>query len=143
MKALTISPEFVELITNGVKTIECRTWKTDYRGDILITSSARKSHGTIPSHALCIAELYDVRPMKRTDSEAACILQKNCTSEKYAWCLRNVRLIKPFEVKGRLSLWNFDDESKIKVIMTVQELFDLPYDEYETICNRYWEELYV
>ena len=143
MKALTISPEFVELITNGIKTIECRTWKTDYRGDILITSSSKKRSGTIPSHALCIVELYDIRPMKKTDADAACMKQSECTSNNFAWLLRNVRLIEPFEVKGKLSLWNFDDESRIKVIMTVNELLSKPNEEYNAICDQYWEALYV
>lgn len=143
MKALTVSPEYAELITNGVKTIECRTWKTDYRGDILITSSAKKKAGTIPSHALCIAELYDVRPMKKDDADAACMKQSECTADKYSWMLRNVRLIEPIPVKGKLSLWNFEEEDKIKVIMTVLELFSLPNDEYNATCEKYWTELYV
>lgn len=143
MKALTIRPEFVELITNGLKTIECRTWSTDYRGDILITSSAKKSHGTIPGHALCIAEIYDVRKMKRDDADAACMKKSDCTSDKFSWLLRNVRLIEPLPVKGKLSLWNFTDDDKIKVIMTVKELFDLPNEEYNKMCDRYWEHLYV
>lgn len=143
MKALTIHPAFVELITNGVKTIECRTWKTDHRGDILITSSAKKLHGTIPGHALCVADLYDVRPMKKDDADAACMKIKDCTSDKFAWCLRNVRLIEPIPVKGRLSLWTFEDDSQIKVIMPVIDMLNLPNEEYNAICNRYFEPLYV
>lgn len=143
MRALTIHPAFVELITMGIKTIECRTWKTDYRGDILITSSSKKLHDTIPGHALCIVELYDIKPMKKTDAEAACMKRCDCTSEKYSWFIRNVRLIEPFPVKGKLSLWNFTEDEKIKVIMTPQELVELPNDEYNAICYRYWEHLYV
>lgn len=143
MKALTIHPFFAELMTLGKKTIECRTWKTDYRGDILITSSAKKYKDTIPGHALLIAELYDVRRMHREDADAACMQRVDCSPDKFAWCLRNLRLIEPFAVKGKLSLWNFDDESKIKVIMSVDEFANLPEDKYGELCDRYWEDLYV
>ena len=143
MKALTLRPEFAELVSNGIKTIECRTWKTDYRGDILITSSSKIRSGTIPGHALCVAELYDIRPMKREDADAACMKKVDCTSDKYAWCLRNIRVIEPFPVKGKLSLWNFEEEEKIKILMTVLELYSLPNEEYNALCDRYWEALYV
>lgn len=143
MKALTVKPEFAELISSGIKTIECRTWKTDYRGDILITSSSKIRHGTIPGHALCVAELYDIRPMKREDADAACMHKVDCTSDKFAWCLRNIRVIEPFPVKGKLSLWTFENDDAIKVIMPVIDLYNLPNEEYNAICNKYFEPLYV
>ena len=36
MKVLTIKQPFASLITEGYKEYEFRTWKTKYRGDILI-----------------------------------------------------------------------------------------------------------
>ena len=143
MKALTVHPLYAELITSGVKTIECRTWKTEYRGDILITSNQKKMLDTIPGHALAIAELYDIHAMSEADAQAAFMKPQDCTPDKYAWMLRNVRLIEPIAVKGHLSLWNFDEDEKIKVIMTVDELFSLPQDEFDAICNKYWEHFYV
>ena len=146
MKALTIHPFFVEAMSMGAKTIEVRTWKTDYRGDILITSSAKKMHDTIPGHALLIAELYDIRHVKKSDADAAFLKKQDISLDSYAWLLRNFRLIEPFPVKGKLSLWDFEEEDKIKQIMTVDELNALMESnpaEYDTICDRYWEELYV
>lgn len=41
MKALTIKQPWASLIVHGIKDIENRTWKTDYRGKILIHSSKK------------------------------------------------------------------------------------------------------
>lgn len=146
MKALTLHPFYLELFTLGLKTIECRTWSTDYRGDILLTGSAKKQHDTIPGHALCIAELYGIQRMRKDFADAACMYPKDCTGEKFAWLMRNIRLIEPIPVKGKLAIWNFDDIEKIKIIMTVDELNALKEnnpDEYDELCNRYWEPLYM
>ena len=40
MKALTIKQPWASLIAHGVKDIENRTWKTKYRGKILIHAAA-------------------------------------------------------------------------------------------------------
>lgn len=146
MKALTINPFYVELITYGIKTIECRTWKTDYRGDILITSSAKKIHDTIPGHALAVAELYDIRRMCKDDAVSACMKPQDCTPDKYSWFLRNVRLIEPFAVNGKLSLWTYPDDSNIHTIITVDDLLKLQEsdsEKYDAMCDHYWDSLYV
>jgi len=39
MRALSIKPPWIELIVEGRKTIETRTWRTNYRGKILLCSS--------------------------------------------------------------------------------------------------------
>lgn len=142
MKALTIHPLYASCIAFGLKTIEVRTWTTDYRGDILITSSAKKLHDTIPSHALCIAELYDVRHIKKKDADAAMMKPAEIdTHNTFAWCLRNIRLIKPIEIKGRLSLWNCDIQPEI--IMTLEEYLNLSDEDDEIVFNQYWASLYV
>jgi hypothetical protein len=53
--------------------------------------------------ALCIVELYDIRPMVEADETAACIeLYPNAK----AWLIRNLRVLKePFPVKGQLGLF--------------------------------------
>ena len=49
MKALSIQNPYAHIILCGEKTIENRTWKTKYRGDLLICSSASpKIENTIP-----------------------------------------------------------------------------------------------
>ena len=41
MKALSVHPVFAMKIFSKEKTIELRTWKTDYRGDLLICSTQK------------------------------------------------------------------------------------------------------
>lgn len=110
MKALSIHPYFAMEIFFLNKTVENRTWKTNYRGDILICSTAKKYPETIPSHALCVVTLKDVVPMKREHLEAACMSPNAYDPDSYAWILENVRIVKPFSVKGKLLLWECDHE---------------------------------
>ena len=119
MKALSIHPFFAMQIFFLEKTIENRTWTTNYRGDILICSTAKKYRDTIPSHALCVVTLKDVVPMKREHLEAAQMYEEEYNPDSYAWILDNVRIIEPFFVKGKLSLWECDHE--IKYIEGVNE----------------------
>lgn len=110
MKALSIHPVYAMMIFAKQKTIEVRTWKTDYRGDILICSTNRKFKDTIPGHALCVVTLTDVVPLKKEHAAAACLEKSEVQPGLYAWKLDNLRYIKPIPLKGRLSLWNYDGE---------------------------------
>ena len=98
MKALSIHPYYADKILYREKTIECRSWKTSYRGDILICSTAKKVEGTIPGHALCVAELVDVVPFDESHLDDACM--DEVPYDAYAWILDNFRIIKPIPVKG-------------------------------------------
>ena len=92
LKALSIHPFWVEAIIGGEKTVECRTWKTDYRGDIVICSSKKPCPGTVAGHALCIVEIADIEEYGERD---------------YGWVLKNPRMIKPVPVRGQLYLWEY------------------------------------
>ena len=108
MKALSIHPVYAMCIVTGQKTIECRSWTTNYRGDILICSTAKKEKGTIPGHALGVVTLQDIVPFQRKHLKGA--MMNNFSPEDYAWILTNPRVIKPFPVKGKLSLWTCEHE---------------------------------
>jgi len=130
MKALSIQQPFTSLILDGQKTIETRRWATRHRGDLLICvgytthdgycllekqeweclallwrwfHEGRKVH---LGKALCVVELYDVRPMVYADEEAAC-----CGGYEgaWSWLLRDVRSIVPFEVRGIPGLFEVED----------------------------------
>lgn len=107
MKALSVHPVYAGLIFAGEKTVECRTWKTDYRGDIVICSTNRKVKDTIPGHALCVVRLADVVPFTKDHLQAAC-MDEMPEGECFAWILEDLRYIRPVKVKGKLSLWNYD-----------------------------------
>ena len=108
MKALSIHPVYAMCIVTGQKTVECRSWTTNYRGDILICSTAKKEKGTIPGHALGVVTLEDIVPFQRKHLKGA--MMNNFSPEDYAWILTNPRVIKPFPVKGKLSLWTCEHE---------------------------------
>lgn len=108
MKALTILPEFAMNIALGEKTVEVRTWKTNYRGPLLITSSARKRKGLIAGYALCTVDLVDVVPMTPALAEKALMKWEPGLRNSFAWILDENNLIIPQPVKGRLSLWECD-----------------------------------
>ena len=116
MKALSIHPYYAMAIVAGQKSIEVRTWKTDYRGDLLICSTAKKFHDTIASHALGIVTLEDITPFKKKDCDAALMLKSEydqIEGQAYAWHLTYNRLIKPIPIKGKLGLWEYDGEIEI------------------------------
>jgi hypothetical protein len=101
VKALSIKQPWANLIASGEKTIETRTWATEYRGELLLVSS--KTPKIEPAGcALAIAQLVDCRPMTRVDEAAArCELYPGA----FAWVLRDVRAIEPFPVKGSLGIY--------------------------------------
>ncbi len=83
MKALSIYPEPVMEIFMGDKTIEYRTWNTDYRGDLLICAGAKNEPGFVNGYAWFVVSLLDVRHSSDDDSV-------------YEWMLGAPRLIRPF-----------------------------------------------
>ena len=131
MKALSIHPAYAGLIWAGEKTIECRSWRTDYRGDLLICSTAKKIKDTIPGHALCVVTLADIVPFQKKHLKAACMTSGDFMPGLYAWILKDVRTIIPTPVKGRLSLWDYDGEIEY-----------LPEPETEEEDERQYHEFY-
>ncbi len=55
----------------GEKTIETRHRMFYYRGDIVICCGKTNSVGKNAGKALCIVELWKVRPMKKSDEKAS------------------------------------------------------------------------
>lgn len=131
MKAFSIKQPYANKILTGLKTIELRSWQTTYRGDLLICTSRApalflkklqevdrdgrnkvvdKEYGDEDymyfGKALFVVELYDVAPMKKKDEvDADAIFSKDL----FSWHLRNVRPIKPFDVKGKLGFFDVDE----------------------------------
>ena len=136
MKALSIHPAFAGLIFSGEKTIEVRSWLTDYRGDILICSTAKKLKDTIPGHALCVVKLADVQPFTKKHMKAACMPAGAFQPGLYAWMLEDLRIIRPIPVKGKLSLWNFDGEIEYLPEPKSKE-------EDEKMFKEIWEPLFI
>lgn len=147
MKALSIHPYYALAITTGEKTVECRTWNTSYRGDLLIHATAKKLKGTIPSHALCVAELVDVVPFKKKHLKDALMERSDYEDGMYAWILDNIRYIKPIPLQGRLGLWEYDgdieyipqEEWLLPADATDEELDELS----EKFTQKYWADITI
>ena len=127
MKAITIKEPWATLIAEGLKEYEFRTWKTTYRGDILIhagkgydknnlerfeSRNLNYSYGKIIAKATitdCV-EIDDklVKELLKKDKEVYKNLSIKRDKPLYGFKLENVERIYPIEVKGQLGFWNYD-----------------------------------
>lgn len=122
MKALTITEPYASLIRDGVKHIETRSWKTRYRGPILVHASGKAIPrayrentdlmelvaDTHPGCILCKARLVDCIEM--TDDWIATLseTERICgfySPGRYGWVLEDIEPVEPVPVKGKLGLW--------------------------------------
>ena len=127
-KVLTVKQPWASLIVHGIKDIENRSWRTNFRGRVLIHSSAKgdiAKFGCLqPNQRLKVLNT----PMSRVgfnDLPFGSIIGSveivDCVQNHpsiwadkgvYHWILANPVLFeKPIEnVKGKLGLWNYDWE---------------------------------
>ena len=125
MKALTIRQHWASLIINGYKKYEFRSWKTNYRGKILIHSAIQiekdmldrfKNYDITCIEGAIIGEvnlvdciLVDKEFNDKLLKEDSIVYGKSNHVEKYAWKLDNViKYEEPILCKGQLGLWNFE-----------------------------------
>ena len=129
LKALSVKEPYATLIRDGVKSIETRSWKTNYRGPLYIHASGK----TIPKEYLandelmqlvgdrqmhfgklvCRCELVDcvkmtdefIRQIKRNKEEYIAGFYK---VGRYAWILHNIHPVESGEIKGHLGIWTLD-----------------------------------
>lgn len=138
MKALSVHPFYAAAIVTGQKSIEVRTWKTDYRGDLVICSTNRKYHGTVAGHALGVVTLVDVVPLQKKHMKDALLAPADYKPGLYAWKLTYNRLIVPVPVKGKLSLWDYT--GKLEYIPEEEWLWQEGDDEDKDgeWVSKYW-----
>lgn len=124
MKAITIKEPWASLIVNGYKKYEFRSWKTNYRGKILIhagMSIEKDMLGNIKDYNIEInkgaiigeADLADcILVNEEFDEELRNIdeiVYGNNHINNYAWKLENIKKYdKPIPIKGKLGLWNYE-----------------------------------
>lgn len=121
MKALTVRQPWADLIALGHKSIELRTWYTNYRGPFVLCSSAspidrgrRVRFGNVPGTTfetgvtLAVVKLVDVREASSLDQYDACC---SVARGEYAWRLHVVNSTIPrVHVKGKLGWWSLPDD---------------------------------
>lgn len=135
VKALSILPEYADDILVGTKTVEWRSWKTDYRGDLLICASSRKLKGYISGYALCMVKLVDVVPFTRKHVNKA-LMDGVPNPAGYAWILEDVRYIEPFKYKGQLHIYDVD-ASLVKVLAPIDT------KEGDDVYEKFYKPLYI
>lgn len=125
MKALTIKEPWATLIIEGYKAYEFRSWKTNYRGKILIHAgmslekeNAEKfkdynlnySKGAIIGEAEITDCIFVTKEINEKLKELnPLVYGKSGHVERYAWKLENIKKYEePIFVKGQLGLWNYD-----------------------------------
>lgn len=89
MKTLTLRPRYAYAILDGTKRLEFRSWRTSYRGPLLI--HAGRPDGNI----LCVVDLIDILPDRQ---------------HGFRWVLTRPRRVQPVQMKGQMGLWNVPDE---------------------------------
>jgi len=118
IKALTIRQPWAELILRGRKPFELRTWRTKYRGPLVVHAAAKidewdaRHFGLNPENLITsafvgFAILADVRPYTREDAR---LLKKRRAGfgwfpGNFSWVLKKPRRISPVKAKGQLSLF--------------------------------------
>ena len=132
MKVLSLTQPYAELIKEGCKTIETRSWKTEYRGKLYIHASATKIPkaskendelmGLIRNNhmdfgrIICSCKLVDC--VKMTDGYVAHMRDNHYkeylsgvyATGRYAWILKDIEVLDtPIPAKGHLGLWNYEE----------------------------------
>lgn len=120
-KALCVKQPYADLLTVAVfrdsegnyhaeKTVEVRSRKTNYRGDILICASAKPVLPGRDAGVTCgFVELYDVKPVEEFtegDWRATCIPVDKRPSTGFGWFMRNPRRVIEMPIKGKLGIYD-------------------------------------
>ena len=129
MKVLSLMEPWGSLIKEKIKYIETRSWKTNYRGELYIHTSLKKSPKK-DERIQSLVNLLQDKDIKYGYIIAKCNLLdciymdesfvnkiKNenpiefmCGEYavgRYAWILQDIEMIKPIEAKGHLGLWEY------------------------------------
>ena len=130
MKVLTIKQPYASMIINNYKKYEFRSWRTSYRGKLLIHAG-----GTIDNKDMKYFEYLSIKeyPLKAIIGECElvdCILidkefddylynlddkiyGRHSRVGQYAWKLDNIKIYdKKINISGKLGLWNYEKEEE-------------------------------
>lgn len=127
MKAITIQQPFASLIAAGLKEYEFRTWKTGYRGELLIHAgksvdkAAMKKFeplglsypvGCIVAKAVltdCVEVTEDFKDkLRRKNAFVYSGTTENPQWNGYGFQLERIQTIEPIPARGALGLWEWN-----------------------------------
>ena len=123
MKCLSISQPFADLIISGKKTIELRSWNTNFRGEFLVHSpikiraedckrlkiTKKLETGVIVGKA----EIYDVKQYRNNseikEDKPFHFSSKNFQKKMYGFMLKNGKSLRvPIRWKGQLGFFEVE-----------------------------------
>lgn len=124
MKTITLKQPWASLIANGYKKYEFRTWKTNYRGPILIHAGkgiekdalarVKKYNLDFPAGRI-IAKVNIIDCVKLDDNlnDKLCSENRDVygynNHEGYVWILSEPEFVHiDEEINGKLGFWNYD-----------------------------------
>jgi hypothetical protein len=142
VKGLTLTQPWASLVALGHKRVETRSWRTDYRGPVLIHAakgfpreaqafaSEEVALGRLPrslpfSAVVAVVELVAIQ---RTEEAVLAIsgLERRLgdyTPGRWAWSLANVQpLAVPVPAAGKLGLWTAWPELEAHVLQVLQPI---------------------
>lgn len=124
LKILTLKQPWATLVAEGLKQYEFRSWKTNYRGKLLIHAGAgidkedmkKFEHLGLkyPSkRILCEVEIIDCikidNAFNKMIKDQNNIVYGRKNRDGYAWVIGNVKKLDiDKEINGKLGLWNYD-----------------------------------
>lgn len=124
MKALTICQPYAGAILDGRKRVENRSWKTKYRGELIIHAGKSqqwlkswdaKQDGPLPEPMAygavvgiaTLADCCDLRDAFYFTPDQLWIIEHHHASGPICWVLENVRKLEtPIPWVGKQGLWN-------------------------------------
>lgn len=123
LRAVSIRQPWTELILRGRKTIEVRSWPTNFRGALWIHAGLRAdppainterltSEGLPRGAILGSCDLYDCIPLDAKAWEALrCnhLVARSFQGPLFAWLLRGAARCAPIPLVGRLGIMRLDD----------------------------------
>ena len=130
MKVLTIKQPWATLIMKKDKRFEFRSWRTKYRGDLLIHAGKGIDKEAMKGLSNYIPEVLATGKILGKVTLVDCVkmslefkeklLKENkeiyidsSFKENYGWQLENVELFnEPIEAKGKLGLWEYEYKGK-------------------------------
>ena len=127
MKVISIKEPFATLIVKKHKSIETRSWKTSYRGEIYIHASktmmkdkiSENAYKYVPKEQLHSSEIIGkanlVDCIEMTEEYIKTINEKEkllgiYEVGRYAWVLEDIKEIEPIKAKGKLNIWEYKED---------------------------------
>ena len=123
MKTITLKQPWASLVASGLKKYEFRSWKTNYRGDILIHAGKGVDKEALEKYKnlnldypsstiMAIVTIEDCIELTATINKKICqenpYIYGNKHRSGFAWKLSNVRTVKcSTSISGKQGFWDY------------------------------------